>query len=76
MAPPCLPLAATTATARSAARSTAVVAAGRIHSDIARGFIRAEVVGYDALISRGSMAVCRDHGEVRLAAEVNASKLP
>ena len=41
-------------------------AAGEIHSDIARGFIRAEVVAYDALIARGSMAVCRDHGEVRL----------
>jgi hypothetical protein len=41
-------------------------AAGEIHSDIARGFIRAEVVSYDALTTRGSMAVCRDHGEVRL----------
>ncbi len=41
-------------------------AAGEIHSDIARGFIRAEVVAYDALISRGSMAACREHGEVRL----------
>ena len=44
----------------------AQLAAGEIHSDIARGFIRAEVVGYDPLISRGSMAACRDHGEVRL----------
>jgi GTP-binding protein YchF len=41
-------------------------AAGEIHSDIARGFIRAEVVGYDHLIARGSMAACREHGEVRL----------
>jgi len=41
-------------------------AAGEIHSDIARGFIRAEVVAYDALVARGSMAACRDHGEVRL----------
>jgi hypothetical protein len=41
-------------------------AAGEIHSDIARGFIRAEVVAYDALVGRGSMAVCREHGEVRL----------
>jgi GTP-binding protein YchF len=48
-------------------RSTAAqVAAGEIHSDIARGFIRAEVVSYDALIARGSMAACREHGEVRL----------
>jgi len=44
----------------------APVAAGEIHSDIQRGFIRAEVVSYDALITRGSMAACRDHGEVRL----------
>jgi len=44
----------------------AQLAAGEIHSDIARGFIRAEVVGYDHLIGRGSMAACRDHGEVRL----------
>jgi GTP-binding protein YchF len=41
-------------------------AAGEIHSDIARGFIRAEVVTYDALIARGSMAACKEHGEVRL----------
>jgi GTP-binding protein YchF len=44
----------------------AQIAAGEIHTDIARGFIRAEVVSYDHLIARGSMAVCRDHGEVRL----------
>ncbi len=44
----------------------AQLAAGEIHSDIARGFIRAEVVSYDALVGRGSMAACRDHGEVRL----------
>ena len=42
------------------------VAAGEIHSDIARGFIRAEVVAYDALIARGTMAACREHGEIRL----------
>jgi ribosome-binding ATPase len=44
----------------------AQLAAGEIHSDIQRGFIRAEVVGYDQLIARGSMAACRDYGEVRL----------
>ena len=44
----------------------AQLAAGEIHSDIARGFIRAEVVSYDALVSRGTLAACRDHGEVRL----------
>jgi GTP-binding protein YchF len=41
-------------------------AAGEIHSDIARGFIRAEVVGYEQLTGRGSMSACREHGEVRL----------
>ncbi len=46
--------------------TTAQTAAGEIHTDIQRGFIRAEVVAYDALISRGTMAACRDHGEVRL----------
>jgi GTP-binding protein YchF len=51
----------------SIARGTpALLAAGEIHSDIQRGFIRAEVVAYDALIARGSMAACREHGEVRL----------
>ena len=45
---------------------TALEAAGAIHSDIQRGFIRAEVVAYDALTGRGSMAACREHGEVRL----------
>ena len=51
----------------SIARGTpAHAAAGEIHSDIQRGFIRAEVVAYEALTSRGSMAACREHGEVRL----------
>ncbi|MBI3493731.1 MAG: redox-regulated ATPase YchF [Acidobacteria bacterium] len=44
----------------------AQIAAGEIHSDIARGFIRAEVVRYDHLVARGSMAACREHGEIRL----------
>ena len=51
----------------SIARGTpAQLAAGEIHTDIQRGFIRAEVVAYDALIARGSMAASREHGEVRL----------
>jgi len=41
-------------------------AAGEIHSDIQRGFIRAEVCRYDHLLARGSIAACRDHGELRL----------
>jgi GTP-binding protein YchF len=46
--------------------TAAQLAAGEIHSDIQRGFIRAEVVAYDALTSRGSMQACKEHGEVRL----------
>jgi GTP-binding protein YchF len=45
--------------------STAPVAAGAIHSDIQRGFIKAEVVAYDDLISAGSMAAARAAGKVR-----------
>ncbi len=45
---------------------TAPEAAGAIHSDIQRGFIRAEVVPYDRLLARGSLAACREHGELRL----------
>ncbi|MEM8961231.1 MAG: redox-regulated ATPase YchF [Acidobacteriota bacterium] len=41
-------------------------AAGAIHSDIERGFIRAEVVPWDELLSQGSMAKCRDQGTLRL----------
>ncbi len=43
----------------------AVEAAGEIHSDIQRGFIRAEVVSYDAMIAGGSMAEVRKAGEFR-----------
>jgi len=41
-------------------------AAGEIHSDIQRGFIRAEVCRYEDLLKRGSIAGCRDHAELRL----------
>ena len=41
-------------------------AAGEIDSDSQRGFIRAEVCRYDHLLARGSIAACRDHGELRL----------
>ena len=40
-------------------------AAGKIHSDIERGFIKAEVVSYDDLIKEGSMAAAREKGLVR-----------
>jgi hypothetical protein len=41
-------------------------AAGTIHSDIERGFIRAEVTAYDDLVSAGSFAVARERGVTRL----------
>ena len=40
-------------------------AAGKIHSDIERGFIRAEIVSYDDLIREGSMVACKEKGLVR-----------
>lgn len=40
-------------------------AAGKIHSDFERGFIRAEVIAYDDLISNGSMSVAKEKGLVR-----------
>lgn len=41
-------------------------AAGKIHSDFERGFIRAEVISYDDFISCGSMSVAKEKGLVRL----------
>lgn len=43
----------------------APAAAGKIHSDIERGFIRAEVVSYDDLIREGSMNAVREKGLLR-----------
>ena len=41
-------------------------AAGKIHSDIERGFIRAEIVSYEDLIKEGSMVAAKEKGLVRL----------
>ncbi|MEO7793630.1 MAG: DUF933 domain-containing protein, partial [Thermoanaerobaculia bacterium] len=41
-------------------------AAGTIHSDIERGFIRAEVVACSALLDLKTLAACRDKGLLRL----------
>jgi GTP-binding protein YchF len=41
-------------------------AAGKIHSDLERGFIRAEVVSFEDFITYGSEAKCRDAGKLRL----------
>lgn len=45
--------------------STAVDAAGAIHTDLARGFIRAETVAYEDLVALGSTAEARKHGKLR-----------
>ena len=45
--------------------ATAVEAAGEIHSDIQRGFIRAEIVGYDDLIAAGGLTEARKLGKLR-----------
>ena len=45
---------------------TARQAAGAIHSDIERGFIRAEVVPYDAFMAHGSFKACRDTGVLKI----------
>ena len=45
--------------------STAVDAAGAIHTDLAKGFIRAETVAYEDLLSLGSMAEARKAGRLR-----------
>ena len=45
--------------------STAVDAAGTIHTDLAKGFIRAETVGYDDLVRLGSTAEARKVGRLR-----------
>jgi GTP-binding protein YchF len=44
---------------------TAVDAAGEIHSDLARGFIRAEVIGWEELLECGSIAEARKRGLLR-----------
>lgn len=48
------------------AGTTALEAAGEIHSDIQRGFIRAEVVKYEDLVSAGSLAEARNRALLRL----------
>jgi GTP-binding protein YchF len=46
--------------------ATAPQAAGVIHTDFQRGFIKAEVVSYDALVEAGSMAAAKARGKVRI----------
>jgi ribosome-binding ATPase YchF (GTP1/OBG family) len=52
--------------------TTAQAAAGKIHSDIERGFIRAEVVAFEDFSQSGSMAAAREKGLVRLEGKTYA----
>jgi GTP-binding protein YchF len=45
---------------------TAPQAAGVIHTDFEKGFIRAEVIAYDDFIKFGSESACRDNGKLRI----------
>jgi GTP-binding protein YchF len=46
--------------------TTALKAAGSIHSEIEKGFIRAEVIPWDALVRHGSLQAAKDKGGIRL----------
>ena len=48
------------------AHTPAIKAAGKIHSDIEKGFIRAEVISYNDFIKSGNMAEARKHGLLRM----------
>jgi ribosome-binding ATPase YchF (GTP1/OBG family) len=41
-------------------------AAGMIHSDIQKGFVRAEVIGWQELVDAGGYAAARERGTLRL----------
>ncbi len=45
---------------------TAPMAAGVIHTDFQKGFIKAEIVAFDDLVDAGSMAIARARGKVRM----------
>jgi ribosome-binding ATPase YchF (GTP1/OBG family) len=45
---------------------TAPVAAGVIHTDFQKGFIKAEVISFDDLVTAGSMVQARANGKVRM----------
>jgi len=48
------------------AGTNAQKAAGRIHSDLERGFIRAEIVPYETHMQLGTLKACRDAGKLQL----------
>jgi ribosome-binding ATPase YchF (GTP1/OBG family) len=54
--------------------SMALEAAGAIHTDIARGLIRAEVVSYDDLVACGGLVEARKAGVLRLESKTYVVK--
>ncbi|MCJ7507903.1 MAG: DUF933 domain-containing protein, partial [candidate division Zixibacteria bacterium] len=46
--------------------STALKAAGAVHSDMEKGFIKAEIISYEKLLEFGSTARAREKGELKL----------
>ena len=53
-------------TGASTEMAVATRAVGVIHSDIERGFIRAEVISFEHFVGRGDIAQCRTDGTLRL----------
>ena len=51
---------------RRQATTTAPEAAGVIHTDFQKGFIKAEIVSFDDLVAAGSMVKAREAGKVRM----------
>jgi ribosome-binding ATPase YchF (GTP1/OBG family) len=54
--------------------ATALEAAGKVHTDMARGFIRAEVIAFGDLQAAGTVAECRHRGTARLEGKEYAVK--
>jgi ribosome-binding ATPase YchF (GTP1/OBG family) len=55
------------AQARNLSRGgTAYDAAGRVHTDLQRSFVRAEVIAWDELVDAGGYAAARDRGTLRI----------
>ena len=60
------PCDSTPTTDAAACPGSAPQAAGVIHTDFEKGFIKAEVIAYDDFIKYGSEAVCRENGRLRI----------
>jgi len=50
--------------------STAPTAAGKVHSDIERGFIRVEIIKFDDLVAAGGEAEAKSHGKAQVKGRI------